>query len=382
MSGIIIPPSVRLADFIRENVEPILSGWESFARSIWPGLEVTSNALRDHAEDMLLAVARDMDSHQTDSQQSEKSKGKGDGGKSSDRVDTASDLHAISRVSSGFDLRELVAEYRALRASVIHLWIESVPKQGPNQLQDLIRFNEAIDQLLTKSVLTYSQQVDQSREVFLGILCHDLRNPLQAVTMISNLLTEAKDLERSRSMAAHLASSVHAMAQMISDLGDFTGIRLGSKMALSPGSIDLAPICREVLDEMEAIHPSRKFIFERDGELTGNWDTGRLRQMVTNLLRNAVQHGARDTPILLSATAKQEEVEIRVTNQGTPIPADWLQNIFEPMRRYHSVSAARDPGSIGLGLYIAREVATAHGGTIDVESGATGTTFTVSLPLN
>lgn len=379
MKKLRIPHSLRLADFIRENEEPILAAWESFARSIWPGEEVAPEVLQDHAWDMLLAVIRDMESPQSISQQSDKSMGIGGGGECSERVDSASDQHAMCRVASGFDLRQLVAEYRALRASVIHLWTESVTQQGPEQLEDLIRFNEAIDQLLAKSVQTYWEQVDHSREIFLGILCHDLRSPLQAITMLASLISEAEDIARTKLMAGHLATSVHAIAKMISDLGDFTGIRLGAKMELNKTAMDLGTLCREVLDEMEASHPHREFLLKRTGDLDGVWDRARLRQMLTNLLRNAVQHGRSDTPVVLAAESDGGNVNLAITNQGESIPRDRIQTIFEPMRRYDNTASKREPGSIGLGLYIAREVCSAHGGTIDVESADTSTTFTVSL---
>src|SRR5436190_22521860 len=134
---------MRLADFILKNLEPILIEWEAFARSVWPEAKSDPVALRDHALDMLRATAWDMKSTQTDLQQADKSKGDGDAGIGSDRVDGASDLHAVGRVASGFDLQTLVAEYRALRASVIRLWRESTPSSDACDLSDLTRFNES-----------------------------------------------------------------------------------------------------------------------------------------------------------------------------------------------------------------------------------------------
>ncbi len=136
---------MRLADFILTNIEPILVEWEAFARSVWPGAATDPHELRDHAGDILRATASDMFSVQSTAQQSDKSKGDGDTGAASNRVDGASDVHAIGRVRSGFDLKTLVAEYRALRASVIRLWRESRPDPDQRDLEDLTRFNESID---------------------------------------------------------------------------------------------------------------------------------------------------------------------------------------------------------------------------------------------
>lgn len=171
---------VRLPDFILENLEPILAEWEVFARSIWPGAAADPLTLRDHAIQILRAIARDMQSAQTTIQQSDKSKGEGDAGAVSDRVTGASDVHAVARARSGFDLLAIVAEYRALRASVIRLWHENAPDCDRRDLVDLTRFNESVDQSLTEAVRSYTATVERSRQMFLAILGHDLRNPLNS----------------------------------------------------------------------------------------------------------------------------------------------------------------------------------------------------------
>lgn len=143
---------MRLADFIESNVEPILAEWEKFARGIWPGTATDPATLRDHAEDVLRAAISDMRSDQTPAEQLSKSKGGGAAGVESDGVDAASKLHGADRAKSGFALAEVVAEYRALRASVLRLWEESVPRAHANDLKDVTRFNESIDQSLTEAV--------------------------------------------------------------------------------------------------------------------------------------------------------------------------------------------------------------------------------------
>jgi hypothetical protein len=142
---------MRLADFILANVEPILAEWETFARGIWPGAAADPATLRDHAEDILRATARDMKSAQTAARQSDKSQGEDRGGEGSARLEEASAVHAVVRVASGFDLLLVVAEYRALRASVIRLWQESGREPDRHDLADLTRFNESIDQSLAKA---------------------------------------------------------------------------------------------------------------------------------------------------------------------------------------------------------------------------------------
>jgi signal transduction histidine kinase len=375
---------MRLADFILANVEPILVDWEAFARTVWPGVQTDPRQLRDHAADILRATAWDMQSAQTDTQQSDKSKGDGDGGTGSTRVDGASDIHAVGRVRSGFDLLAVVAEYRALRASVIRLWRGSTPAPDPRDLDDLTRFNESIDQSLTVAVRGYTQRVDQSRQLFLAILAHDLRNPLNAITMSAATLslTEVPDPE-SAEIAARITASAMAMGRMIGDLLDFTASGLGAAMPLSPTDADFAGLCQEVIEETRAANPTRTIHFDSHGDLTGHWDAARLRQVVSNLLGNAVQHGDESAPIQMTAQSDASGVQLSIRNPGPPIPADAIPTIFDPLVRGASpdTTKRRRPGSIGLGLYVAREVVAAHGGTINVESSAAdGTTFTVHLP--
>jgi signal transduction histidine kinase len=375
---------MRLADFILSNIEPILAEWESFARSIWPGAKTDPLELRDHAEEMLRATASDMRSVQSALQRSAKSKGEGDASEGSLRVNVASDVHAVGRVRSGFDLLAMVAEYRALRASVIRLWRDSGPNPDLRDLDDLTRFNESIDQALTKAIRSYSERVDQSRQMFLAILGHDLRNPLNSMTMSAKALSLDGQLDaESSAMTSQISASAAAMAQMLSDLLDFTGAGLGAVMPISPATMDLKSLCRQVVDEMRAAYPTRTLRFQPHGDLTGTWDAARLRQLVSNLLGNAVQHGASDGPVELSVSAEGSDVVLAVHNGGAPIPPEALPTIFDPLVRGMSseLQKQRRPGSIGLGLYIAREVVTAHGGVIDVKSSEdVGTVFTVRLP--
>jgi signal transduction histidine kinase len=375
---------MRLADFILANIEPILVEWEAFARGVWPGKQTDPRELRDHAADILRATAWDMKSVQSATEQSDKSRGEGQDGAESARVDGASDVHAVGRVKSGFDLLAVVAEYRALRASVIRLWRESGPDPDLRDLADLTRFNESIDQSLTEAVRSFTQRVDRSRQMFLAILGHDLRNPLHSITMSADLLSEADGLDaESAGMASGILASAVAMGRMIGDLLDFTAAGLGGAMPLSPAAMDLGPLCREVVDEMRAAHPGRTLRFESHGDLAGQWDAARMRQVVSNLLGNAVQHGAEAGPVDCSVTADGPDVVLAVRNAGPPIPPAVLPTIFDPLVRGRSRESQkpRRPGSIGLGLHVAREVVIAHGGSIGVESSAeAGTVFTVRLP--
>lgn len=372
--------SARLGGFILDSVDPILSDWEQFARQIWPSTPTDLKNLRDDAEEILRAIALDMASEQSAFRQSEKSKGEGEGSESSIRVNRASDRHVEERIESGFDLLLVIAEYRALRASVVRRWGECHDEVDATQMADMIRFNESIDQLLTESVRCYTERVEQSRDIFLGVMGHDLRNPLVAITMLAELLLQAERPTDVAGVAAKIAASATAMRQMIGDILDFTRSRLGGEMAIFPARMDLASLGGEVLDEMRAAHPTRAFRFECHGDLSGTWDAARLRQVLTNLLVNAVQHGSVASPVGLMLSGDESEVRMDVRNEGPPLPECLREVIFEPLihkpAQWHS--GPRD--SIGLGLFIVREIALRHGGSAEARSFDRETVFTVHLP--
>ena len=375
---------MRLADFISANIEPILVEWESFARGIWPpGAAADPVELRNSAEQILRAVVADMVTAQSGRQQSEKSAGRRPHGPESDRLDHASQVHGAARVGSGLALTAVVAEYRALRASVLRLWRTTKPDPDPLDLNDLTRFNEAIDQSLTLAVDSFTQRVDTARKMFLGILGHDLRNPLSAITLSAKLATS--EAGGSSQLAEHLSqivTSADAIAALITDLVDFTSASAGTGLPVALARVDLHVLCDEVIRETRAAHPDRSIRFSVHGDLNGTWDAHRLRQLIANLLGNALQHGSSIDPVSLTADgAAADAVVLTVHNTGDPIPADVLPTIFDPLVRGPAlIHQRRTPGSIGLGLYIVREIATAHGGTAELTSTPAGTTATVRLP--
>lgn len=375
--------SMRLANFILSNIEPILQEWETFARSIWPAPKPTLILLRDHAEEILRAAARDMATHQTQTEQANKSIGEGVDGNASAKLDDASRVHALGRVRSGFHLMELVAEYRALRASVIRLWGESGAQPDPVGFIDLTRFNESIDQSLAEAVRYFSLGMDRSREIFLGILGHDLRNPLNAILLSAESFAEISSGEGAE-FASQVKSSAQAMGRLLADFTDFTASRLGAGIPVVFAPADLGAVCREVVDECSASFPGSKLILDLRGDLVGKWDESRLRQLLSNLIGNAIQHGTETTPVNISATRDRSAVVFRIQNSGEPIADELIPTIFDPLVQAPTMDQTkRRHGSLGLGLYIAKEVVLAHGGNIRVTSSSqSGTTFTVTLPLD
>ena len=373
---------MRLSNFILDHTEEILLEWENFARSLAPGAEMDILALRDHAEAILLTTARDMRSSQTDEQQTQKSKGSGGGGAESDRLDHASEDHAIGRLGSGFNLIEVISEYRALRASVLRLWSKHRQRADEQDLLDLTRFNEAIDQSLAEAVRSFTSRVDESRELFLATLGHDLRAPLNAIMLSAQVLAHSANLDAEQTeITKRMPGFVNTMTTMIHDLLDFTRTRLGRGIPLSLTAADLGLLCRDVLQEFRTSHPDSLLRYDGPENLPGTWDIARVRQALSNLISNAVEHGADDGEVTLTAASSDAEVVIAVKNTGPAIPASALPTLFEPyVRGVSTGSVSRTREGVGLGLYIARQIVTAHGGSISVTSDADGTVFTVRLP--
>ena len=370
----------RLSRFIRDNVEPILAEWETFARSLPGGGAMNVAALRDHAKEMLLVIAADLERPQSDSVQDEKARGELDAGDA--RGATAAQEHGAGRAGSGFTVAQMVAEFRALRASVTRLWLAEDEAGARTDMADLIRFNEAIDQAIAESVSRYSQAVAQSQERFLAILSHDLRSPLGAIIMATRFMLDAGGLEEpNRTLITRASSSARRMNQMVLDLVEFTRTRLDDTIPIVRSEVDGLRLVHEVVVEIAAAYPDSVIQVEAGGDLSGQWDADRLTQALTNLVANAVQHGERGQPIRVSARSGADEVTFSVHNEGSPIPLEQQQAIFEEGHRIGGRTAATDRRHQGLGLYIVERIVASHGGNVSVHSTMDeGTTFTIRLP--
>lgn len=373
---------MRLADFIEENTDPILAEWVRFAETCGPAAEAMDLvALRDHAVEMLQHIVTDLRTPQTRAEQAEKSLGEADS--SDDGVDTAAEVHGAGRAESGFTVGEMVSEYRALRASVIRLWTKASGTLTGDDLEDLMRFNEAIDQALAESITRYTHDLDRSKEMFIAILGHDLRTPLGVVMTASQFMLETPGLEEPHlTMTTRIQRSGKRMNQMVGDLLDFTRSRLGSGVPINRQDVDMGKEASHAVEELLAAHPASTVRLDQSGNLKGSWDSARISQVLANLLDNAVQHGSAQTPINVTTRGEASEVVLRVHSRGPTIPALALSGIFSPFKRLHSGdTAAGAHSSLGLGLYIAERIVVAHGGTIEAESSdEDGTTFTVRLP--
>lgn len=374
----------RLSTFIRENIEPILAEWEAFARTLPRGEAMNIAALRDHAKEMLRVIAEDLDRPQTAQEEGQKSRGESDA--KAGVVSTAAQEHGAGRAESGFTVGQMVAEFRALRASVMRLWSEAHDDTAITDLRDMVRFNEAIDQAIAESITRYTEDVGLSKERFLAILGHDLRNPVGAIiTSTSFMLDNARqrgDLQQPYlSLTEGVLRSGRRMHQMVGDLLEFARVSFGQTIPIERVPMDIEAVVCDVAAEVRASSPEREIKTEFVGDLRGEWDRERLFQALTNLVGNAVQHGSAGTPIHIGVRGAPSGVTIAVHNEGPTIGTEQMARLFQGMNGVPPRDG-RDRRHLGLGLYIVDKIVTAHDGRIDVQSSPEqGTTFTVSLPL-
>lgn len=177
-----------------------------------------------------------------------------------------------------------------------------------------------------------------------------------------------------------LDSSARRMGDLLGDLDDYVTVHFAGGLTVHPQRINLRAVCEEVVDEARLAHPDHEIELLRGENLLATVDPRRMRQLLRNLVENAVDHGASDRPVRVSVRHGTGACEITVTNEGTPLPEDVLSTLFEPFRRGPGSGSASQRGHMGLGLFIVKQIADAHGASIAVESTLEGTRFTMRLP--
>ena len=372
---------MKLSRYIDEQSETILADWDAFAQTLTPASSsMTRKALRDHALQMLRAIAMDIDTRQNETEELEKSQGKAP----NKFPNSAASIHGTLRENSGFTLIQLTAEFRALRASVLRLWLAQITSFTKEVTEDIVRFNEAVDQALAESAVTFSERSTETRDRFLAILGHDLRTPLSAIGMAGELLIRSpEDASRNLATGKRLRRSAATMAAMVNDLLEYSRTQLGGKMPISPDVCDMAEIAQAAIHDARLANPDCTFELELGSDLWGQFDPVKLQQVIMNLLANAAQYRQAGTAVRMKVVPHGSSVAISVANQGAPIAPEALKTIFSAMVQLplEGGSGNRPSTSMGLGLFVAREISLAHGGEIAVTSSAEkGTSFVVTIP--
>ncbi|MDQ1920210.1 sensor histidine kinase [Massilia pseudoviolaceinigra] len=371
-----------MSEFILGNLDPILAEWEEFAATLAPLEDADRIELRDHATEVLKVIATDLDTPQAESESIAKSQGLAPVA----GIDTAAEIHAAARMSSGLNSDQVMAEFRALRSSVLRLWARSVTITTADEIQDMVRFNEAVDQAQSESMARYSKLLRDAQSLFLAILGHDVRSPLGAVSMGAQVLLHDQTLpSKVLKVGLRIFNSAKRVDEIVRDLLDFSTSHLGGGIPIDPYTVDLEQICLNVVEEARTFHPDRRIEFVSEGNLTGTWDGPRLAQAFANLISNAIQHGNEGGVIHIAMNGCQPDVVFEVKNDADAIPTAKLRTLFDPVKSF----AIRPPSersmsrvqNLGLGLYVVKEIVRAHEGQITVTSTQeTGVTFTIRLP--
>lgn len=379
---------MRLSAFIFAEMPSILAEWDNFAQTMQPAADDMSlRQLRNHAELMLVGIAKDIETEQSVAEQIIKSHG----GKAKDAQTTAGEEHGIARLESRFTLEQLASEFRALRASVLMLWKgKSVFKTS--DVEDIIRFNEAIDQLLSASIASFSQTTKKSfddelkrREQFLAMLAHELRNPLAPISASAMLLKTTPDDIRTINKASNIiARQVAHLTSLVDDLLEVSRINSGSAV-LKMENFDFR---RAIDSALEQVHPRMVAKNHRldtphlEHPIFMSGDSKRLVQVLVNLLVNASKYTPDNGHIFLTVEVRGDCVELAIEDNGIGIAPEFLPHVFELFSQANP-SLHRTSGGLGLGLPLVKSLIEQHSGKVKCASAGLGkgSRFSVTLPI-
>lgn len=276
---------------------------------------------------------------------------------------------------SNYQLGDLIREYQILRESVVLILNRHV-KLTQEELRIIqTSFNVSVRQAATSFALVHTE----IREQFVATLTHDLRNPLNSISMASQLLQDADELSAdSRSVVFKILENSRRMDRMIQDLLDVTYVRSGGRLTLRLSEMKMLDTVRDVVSHMTLSH-GKKFIINGK-ETIGWWDSEAVRRAVENLATNAIKYGDTIAPVTIDVVSEHNRIIVKVHNEGTPIPIEEQEAIFQAYRRSRSHSSKR---GWGIGLPLVRAVAEAHGGSLQLDSAPMrGTTFMLDIPVD
>jgi signal transduction histidine kinase len=368
------PSARRLAALLRDRRDELLTTWTQRVihdPRVPEASRLTEPDLRDHLPELLDDVI-----HRLETINGGEAGGREVGGSESARE------HARHRGAVGYRLTEALRELSHFRAAIGDLCIaENVALE----LDAAQLLHAAIDECMTigadeleRAEVATMRRQGEFRERFMGILGHDLRNPLQAVVFTTAALLRREDTTAGQAqLLQRINGSASRMGRMIADLLDVTRVRLGGGLPIDPAPARLDDIARQVVDELQAAKPGR--IVELSAtDVRGTWDADRIAQVLSNLVGNALDHSPPDRPVRVRVRRDSAGAILAVSNEGEPIAPEALPTIFVPFVR--SAPSMR-AGGLGLGLFIAQQIVEAHGGTLTVVSApGEGTTFTAWLP--
>ena len=379
-------PAPRISSLLHQHHELLIEQWIQLVLSdpeVPEANRLSEVALRDHIP-RLLARMRDMLVAQA-------ARSAANDAAIQISISSPAQAHAHHRFANGYTLGHAMREMTHFRATVVDL----CGREGARLEGDEAKLLQA---MIDAALITVAVEMEQAartdleiererlrqevefRERFMGILGHDLRNPLSAVVNAATLLQESDYVPAQEAwILERITKSADRMARMISDLLDVTRARSGGRLAIRPSQVDLRALCLQVTEELKMVYQGRLVLVRGAGDTTGDWDADRIAQLVQNLTGNALDYSPGGTPVRIAIQSTGASVRLSIHNRGPTIPVEKMASIFEPFQR--GGDEARPSNGLGLGLFIAAEIAASHGGTLRVRSGPIqGTTFILALP--
>lgn len=354
-----------LTRFIRQHRNAIVDEWISRAVKLPNAQTLAPPALFDHVPDILDRLADAIDRRD----------------ETAAALENLPEQHASLRFRQGYDLRQVIAEYRLLREVIMEMYADRSDRSAESRanIQLLTVLHEQLDRAIGEAVDHYALERDHARDKFVAILGHDLRDPLNTVMFQASALSQRTAELDTKTLNAvrRIAASGERMERMIRDLLDFARGHLGGRFTIVPTAFDARSFVASRVQEIADAHPDRDVqcvVRSVSGDFHVEWDADRISQVITNLVHNALVHG-RD-PIVVEPRDEGEHVSITVRNHGE-IPSDVLPRLFDPFSTDRSEQAH---GGLGLGLYIVQQIAHAHGGEVVANSDGGATTVRVRLP--
>jgi len=377
---------MKLSAFIRSHTKEIAQEWDEFARTCLPAAGAMDDArLRDHVVTLLAFIADDMDSPQSSVEQTEKGKGKGprlDG-------DSEAETHAVLRAADQFTIEQVMAEFRALRASILRL--STKESTTPPEVVEITRFNECIDQMLSESVARHAKIVaedirkeSRAKEEFISTLSHELRNPVAAISNCSQLLNARGRADPSIARVADiLARQTGHLARLLEDLLDVARISRG-RINLRLAVTDIRKCVQDAVDSNSAVIVQNEQEVKVDMPslpVMSNVDCTRVAQVLSNLVNNAAKYSPTAATIEVSLVCETNHAVMRVKDNGVGIEPDLLPHMFDAFHENRVTSLVGQ--GLGVGLWLSRQLVEMQGGTITAHSEGlgTGAEFCVRLPI-
>jgi len=348
--------------YLRYEVDAIAQAWGVAVLQRLPHLrKLERGALIDHLPELLLGLATWIDGDKTRARQG---------------LDALAEGHALQRLGHGVSLETLCIEYQVLRSVIFEQLL--VLESSKHLRSTLVLLGEGLDHAVTEAIRRYTMQREQVRERFVGILGHDLRNPLSAIVLAATHVAAVPCSEpKHAQLGATIQRSANRMLRLIADVIDFTQAHMGDGIPAVPKLCDMGEICEEAAQELRVGHPDRRISVDLHGDLRGHWDRDRVIQAISNLIGNAIEHGRDPIEVGAEVRADQQAVITRISNHGPTIPPQELARVFDPFHRGHDDHRRN---GLGLGLYIVQQIALAHGASATVTSRDGLTTFELCWP--